>query len=284
MNFNFNDYKSYLQPLTEEFIEQNSDKVNWSNVSVRQTLSEEFIERNSDKVDWCHISAFQKLSEGFIERNADKVNWDNISSRQKLSEDFIERNSDKVNWNSISVFQKLSEGFIESNSDKVNWSNISACQKLSEGFIEQNSDKVDWEWVSMYQILSEEFRAKHNLEFPTNSWMYVDKDIKLKAIQKTGLFQIESDYVIAYKGIRSDNYSAYNFQYKYELGGVYEAHADYNLDRDYSFGLSAWTEEEARKYCSQKLIKVRIHLDDVAGLAHNGGKIRCTRLEVIEEL
>ncbi len=253
-------------------------------ISRYQKLSEDFIERNSDRLYWGWVSTSQKLSEEFIQRNSDKVSWQNISSCQKLSEEFIQRNSDKVGWYSLCRIQKLSEEFIERNADKVDWDCISKFQTLSEGFIERNTDKVNWGLISKYQTLSEEFRAKHNLELPTNSWMYADKDTKLKAIQETGLYQIESDYVIAYKGIRSDNYSAYNFQYKYELGGVYEAHADYNLDRDYSFGLSAWTEEEARKYCSQKLIKVRIHLDDVAALAHNGGKIRCTRFEVIEEL
>ena len=157
-------------------------------------------------------------------------------------------------------------------------------QKLSEEFIERNADRVDWGYISQCQKLSEEFRLKHNLSPPENNWLYTDKETKRKAIENCNLYELDGDYVIAFKGIRSDGYSFYNFQYHYELGGIYEAHADHNLDNENSFGLSAWTEKEARYYCNEKLIKVKIHLDDIAALVHDGGKIRCKRLEVIEEL
>jgi len=111
IQFDFKNYESYLNPLSEEFIERNKDLVNWINISVYQKLSEEFIERNKDLVDWICISVYQKLSEEFIERNKDRVNWVWISEYQKLSEEFIERNKDLVDWWSISKYQKLSEEF-----------------------------------------------------------------------------------------------------------------------------------------------------------------------------
>ena len=143
---------------------------------------------------------------------------------------------------------------------------------------------MDWYWISQYQKLSEEFRAKHNLTISEHSWLYTDIETKRNAILSCGLYQLDGDCVLAYKGIRSDNYSKYNFQYKYELGGIYESHADHNLDHDNSFGLSAWTKEKAEQYCNEKLIKVRIHLDHVAALVHDRHKLRCTQFEVIEEL
>ena len=259
--FDFNTGKSYQQPISEEFIERNSSLVNWCSVSLYQKLSEEFIERNADRVDWACISKYQKLSEEFIERHADRAEWDCISKYQKLSEEFIERNSSLVNWRYISEFQKLSEEFIE-----------------------RNTDRVSLPWINYYQKLSEDFRLKHNLKTPENNWFHTDKETKRNAIADCNLYELDGDYVIAYKGIRSDGYSKYNFQYHYELGGIYEAHADQNLGHEGSFGLSAWTEKKAREYCDEKLVKVKIHLDDVAALVHNGGKIRCTRFEVIEEL
>jgi hypothetical protein len=284
MKFDFNDYKSYQEPLSEEFIEQNKDLVDWYWISAFQKLSEEFIERNKDLVNWFDISRYQKLSEEFIERNKDLVNWNLISANQKLSEEFIERNKDLVNWFAISQFQKLSEEFIQRNKDLVNWRYISAFQKLSEEFIEQNKDLVDWEYISKYQKLSEEFRLKHNLSLPKNNWLYSDKETKRKAIKDCGLYELDNDWVIAYKGIRSNGYSKYNFQYKYELGSTYQCHADHNLDNENSFGLSAWTEEKAREYCNEKIVKVRVHLDHVAALVHDCHKIRCEQFEIIEEL
>ena len=111
IQFDFKNYESYFNPLSEEFIERNKDLVNWVCISKYQKLSEKFIERNKDLVDWICISVYQKLSEEFIERNKDRVNWVWISEYQKLSEEFIERNKDLVDWWSISKYQKLSEGF-----------------------------------------------------------------------------------------------------------------------------------------------------------------------------
>jgi hypothetical protein len=73
MKFDFNDYKSYLKPLSEEFIERNKDLVNWINISGYQKLSEEFIERNKDLVNWYYISKYQKLSEEFRDRHLTKA-------------------------------------------------------------------------------------------------------------------------------------------------------------------------------------------------------------------
>ncbi len=69
----------------------------------------------------------------------------------------------------------------------------------------------------------------------------------------------------------------------YEVGGVYESHADHT-EEEYSFGLSAWTYEKAKEYCNQKIIKLKIYYKDVARLVHDNGKIRCTRFEVLEEV
>ena len=282
--FDFKDYNSYKQPLSEEFIERNKDLVYWDCISACQKLSEEFIERNKDLVYWHFISEYQKLSEEFIDRNKDLVIWGCISAYQKLSEGFIYRNKDLVDWHCISAYQKLSEGFIYRNKDLVYWRYISEYQKLSEGFIERNKNLVYWYCISEYQKLSEGFRLKHNLKTPKNNWLYTDKETKRKAIEDCKLYELDNDWVIAYKGIRYSGYSKYNFQYKYELGNTYQCHADHNLDNENSFGLSAWTAEKAREYCDEKIVKVRIHLDHVAALVHDGNKIRCSEFTIIEEL
>ena len=308
--FDFNDPNSYRRPIATEFIDLHKDRLNWHWICQFQKLSEDFIELNSDRVVWGLISEYQKLSGDFLERNKHKLplfwicqkqilseefiwrnaakdnnfNWAIICRYQSLSESFIEKASGLVNWACVSIYQKLSEEFIERNADRVDWGMISIFQKLSEKFIERHAGRLNWNSINKYQKLSKEFRARHNLKLPKDNWLFTDKQTKRKAIENCDLYELDGDYVIAYKGIRSDGRSRYNFRYHYELGGIYEAHADHNLDNDDSFGLSAWTEYDAKQYCGQKLIKVKIHLDDVAALVHNGGKIRCTRLEVIEEL
>ena len=244
----------------------------------------EFIYEVSE-VNWDYISIHQKLSEEFIKENFDKVNWDYISIHQKLSEEFIKENFDKVNWDFISQYQKLSEEFIKENSDKVNWDFISQYQKLSEEFIKENSDKVNWDFISQYQKLNEKFIEENNLSKSQNNWLYASKEDKLKYIKENTNYEIQGNNLIAFKAIRSNNYSVFNFQYKYEIGGTYYSHCDCDLDNEYSFGLSAWTKKEALEYYNRgKLLKVSIPIEKIGTIVHNNKKIRTFELTVIEEI
>jgi len=275
-------YISVQQKLSESFIEKFQDKVRWECVSVYQKLSEAFIEQFQIKVEWNCISKYQPLSPLFIQQFQDKVNWNFISKYQKLSETFIEQFQDKVNWNFISKYQKLSETFIEQFQDKVNWEHINVYQKLSESFIEQFQNKLNWEYIGKYQKLSEAFLTKHDLTVPENCWLYKSLEFKKEQILQTKKYILEDDYIIAYKGIRSDNYST--FQYQYFVGEAYSSHCDCNVDNKNSFGLSAWTLEDAKNYCDQKIIKVKIHLNDLGCIVHDSYKLRCFKFTVVEEI
>ena len=194
-------------------------------------------------------------------------------------------NTDKSgDWLRISQMEKLSEEFIRENSNKVNWNLISRNQKLSEGFIRENSDKVDWDCISQYQKLSEGFIREYKLTIPESCWLYKTPEEIEEYIRKNTNYEIIDEEVIAYKSCRSDGYSKYNFQYKYEVGGVYESHADANIDNENSFGISAWTKEKAIEYCGEKLFKVGIRIEDIAAIVHNGGKIRARKIRIIEEV
>ena len=271
--------------LTEDFIREYQDKVAWGNISAYQHLSEDFIREFEDKVCWYCISTYQRLSENFIREFADKVNWNCISSYQHLSEDFIREFADKVNWYNISVHQHLSEDFIREFEDRVDWKRISIYQHLSENFIREFADKVSWFSISMQQYLSEEFieEFKDNLymDLIADSWLYKSTEEKKRAVMDTGLYECHEDYFIAYKGIRADRYSVYNLQYQYLKGETYETWCDCSDEED-SFGFSAWTEKGARDYCDELVVRVKVRYEDVGRVVHNGGKIRCFKLEILD--
>ena len=240
---------------------------------------------NENQINWHWISMYQKLSENFIEKYKNKVNWISISMHQKLSEDFIEKHKDAVNWCWISTNQKLSEYFIEKYKDKVDWYCISKYQKLSENFIEKHADKVNWGFISKYQNLSENFIEKYKDNFYIcaikDSWHYKSTEFKKQAVINTGLYDCYDDYFIAYKGIRSDRYSKFNFQYQYLPNQTYETFADYSDNED-SFGFSAWNYENAKSYCDELVVKVKIYYKDVARVVHNGNKIRACRITILD--
>ena len=163
------------------------------------------------------------------------------------------------------------------------WSVVSCYQKLSEAFMEKHLNI--WAFAN-YQKLSAGFMRKHNIELPKHNWLYKSTAFKKKAVQDTGLYECHKDYFIAYKAIRRDRYSLFNFQYKYEKGGVYETHADYT-DAEDSFGFGAGTKEFALDYGYNSLgegmlVRVKIYYKDVARVVHDGGKIRATRIEVLD--
>ena len=266
-------------------VEKFENMVNWRNISKYQRLSESFIEKFQDKVYWTHISYSQKLSEEFIEKFQDKGDWYYISEYQKLSEEFIEKFQHKADWDNISSFQKLSEAFIEKFQYEVNWGCISSYQKLSESFIEKFKDKVDWHNISKYQKLSPQFRKKYNITIDKDNWLYKPVNFKLKYIKENTNYEVtDNKYIIAYKGIRSDNYSVFNFQYKYEIGKTYESHCDCNINDKNSFGLSAWNLKNAKIYCNEKILKVKIAIKDIGAIVRKENKIRCFKFEVMEEV
>lgn len=181
-------------------------------------------------------------------------------------------------WSDISRYQKLSEAFIEKYSDRVDWNYMSRYQKLSEEFIEKYSDRVIWKYVSAYQIITPEFAKKHNIQINNNSQRSASEWKQM--IEKTNMYECHKDYFYAYKGIRNDRYSQFNFQYQYLPGETYECFSDYS-DNESSFGLSAWTEEAAMGYCSELVVKVKIYYSDVTAIVHDSNKIRCRKITIL---
>ncbi len=124
------------------------------------------------------------------------------------------------------------------------------------------------------------FTGKRKI-FERASWHYKSTEFKKQAVINTGLYDCYDDYFIAYKGIRSDRYSKFNFQYQYLPNQTYETFADYSDNED-SFGFSAWNYENAKSYCDELVVKVKIYYKDVARVVHNGNKIRACKITILD--
>lgn len=85
-------------------------------ISKYQKLSEDFMRNHKDILDWNIISECQKLSEKFILEMSDYVNWTWISEKQKLSKNFILANKDKLNISRL-IERKISLPIEIKNSD-----------------------------------------------------------------------------------------------------------------------------------------------------------------------
>ena len=66
-------------------------------IAKYQKLSEEYLEENKDNLDWDIISEYQTLSEDFIDKMSDYVNWTWITEKQKMTKKFIMSHLVKLN-------------------------------------------------------------------------------------------------------------------------------------------------------------------------------------------
>ena len=306
-------YISIQQKLSENFIRKFSDKLNWYSISMNQDLSEEFILENADKVHWRNICQYQKLSEKFMEENRDLIYWDIVSTNQVLSEEFIKRNPflmkdyfifqfqklsedfivncefSKNFKTRITMYQKLSNDFILNHNDLIDMENVAIYQKLPEEFIEENKYSLILKNVFQYQKLSKKFIKKYSdmldLSLIKDNWIYKSAKEKKCLMLETDKYECYDDYFIAYKAVRADRYSLYNFQYKYEKGGVYESWCDCSSNES-SFGLSVGTKEFANDYGASELkhiiVRCKIRYEDVGRIVHDGNKIRCFKIEILD--
>ncbi len=98
------------QKLSMEFIDNNFNmlKPYLYEVCKYQKLTEKFIRNHKNELDWNTISEYQKLSERFILEMSDYVNWVWISEKQKLSKEFILQNKDKLIMTRIFCRKKIS--------------------------------------------------------------------------------------------------------------------------------------------------------------------------------
>jgi hypothetical protein len=241
----------------------------------------------------CVIITTQKIPNNLL------IKYDKLISKhlrlllkwQTLSEEYIESKLSIIKDNSLIMellqSQRMSENFIKKHEECFGESYIGlliTTQRLSIEYITDLNKRYNLIiWPD--DKLGIKFNIETNL---SNCWQYKSADEKLEIIKKTNLYEIKGDYVIAYKSIRKNGYSNYNFQYKYEVDSYYTTKADYNILNTASFGFSAWTLKHVlTKYYNwheNKIIKIKIHKSEIAALVHNDNKIRSTALYVINEI
>ena len=162
--------KSKEPGLSEDYIDENADFVNWDSICEHQILSEFFIKKHWNRVNWKLICRHQKLSEEFMSCHSNVIVWEEVFQFQKVSEEFLQnciKESVRIDWRLISIHQKLSEEFMHEYRFLLEWGHLSKNQKLSEKLIEEHKDMVRWYEIFIYQDISVEFKKK-NREFLDN--------------------------------------------------------------------------------------------------------------------
>lgn len=110
-------------------------------------LTEDFLYEYRDSLNWNCICTWQDLSEKFIWYMRKYINWETILENQKLSEKFIRENSARFkheHWYSLSLNQKIkfSEEFMREYRDLLEWTSLCDKQHFTLDFIRENMDKI----------------------------------------------------------------------------------------------------------------------------------------------
>ena len=99
--YEYLDYEAICeyQNLSVRFIEDhlNDLKLYMTTICDNQVLSQDFMREYKDIVDWSAISRSQRLSESFMEEMKDYIDWTWASYKQKMSAHFIETHLDDIN-------------------------------------------------------------------------------------------------------------------------------------------------------------------------------------------
>lgn len=82
--------------MSESFVEQFKDKLDWSLVCDNTHFSEDFYEKYIQNVDWKILCRNRNFPEEFYERHLDNVHWLGLCARHDLSESFLERHLDLI--------------------------------------------------------------------------------------------------------------------------------------------------------------------------------------------
>ena len=192
-------------------------------------------------------------------------------------------------WQEVKEYCKKNNIPTSEFQEKVDWYYISRYQHLSEDFIREFQKKVNWYYISRYQHLSDYIKKElrnRNILIPYRFDLLPAKkrySLIKKYCKENGL-EYRDNFLYAYKSVRGNMYSLFNCQVRYTIGKETRVtHCDCSNNED-SFGLSAWTKEEALAYDdSGRLLKVRVAFSDVGYLRSNG-KIRCFGLTPVEEV
>lgn len=99
--FDIFEYCKLSENFIRKYVEQ-YDKDIWSVISRYQTLSEDFINEFKDKVNWYDISGEQKFSEEFALKFHNKLYWAPIIRRKLFSIDFYIQNIDFLTTEDLS--------------------------------------------------------------------------------------------------------------------------------------------------------------------------------------
>jgi hypothetical protein len=111
-------YKQYW--VSDNFIEENADWINWGLLTIYQPLSEKLINKYHLNIDFDQLVTYQKVSQKTILKFREEIKVDNLVKYQPLTENFIDKHHDflEMCWSDIVFHQNVSLKFLIKHKDR----------------------------------------------------------------------------------------------------------------------------------------------------------------------
>ena len=157
------------EQLSESFLRANHECLDWNTLTrLQKSLSEAFIEDFGDKIDWDSIFYYNQFSEEFIRKNTHQFErysqddqnglWERICLSQAVSEQFLRECQNKCDFGYLARNKKLvlSEAFITDFQYILNEQDVIKTQKknLSANFLKEYKK---YDSTAFYKAVTEEW-------------------------------------------------------------------------------------------------------------------------------
>jgi hypothetical protein len=158
----------------------------WNEISHTYDLTEEFLDEHFDKINWRIACENQQLPLSFLRKHINDLEmpWELISRHQKITEEIANEFVDVLIWKEISMYQidlikNCSDDFLRMHKNRLDWGYISAIRDMTEDAIEEFSKYVHWTLISWEQNISVEFFIKH---IDKLDMYFLSMNVKLKDV------------------------------------------------------------------------------------------------------
>lgn len=146
-----------IQHLSEKFMREMKDHLNWICISRYQKMSEPFMEEMRYYIVWYELCGWNNqtvLTEQFMDKMALWLDWNAVSRSRKFGEEFMLRhldqlNPDRMQENSklrdiLENYEKFITTFLKYDRYSVKWAGYNYPSNISIEFIREYKDVIDF--------------------------------------------------------------------------------------------------------------------------------------------
>lgn len=110
--------------LSEKFMRDYANFLDWGTISIYQTLSEDFMRNWKHKILWYYATRNQRMSEEFMREMKDVIAWSAVPWTNIKTLDFMREFKNKLDWNQFTIqypIEKVTYEFINEFQKEVWW-------------------------------------------------------------------------------------------------------------------------------------------------------------------